>query len=114
MNQPRDKQPTISPKLDLWKFSTVFLLIVLVVSWSWAAISFMVNDSALEAVRNHQTSIRDLNSKIVMLEVQVQDLQTRQRDLGERIEMFNNMRLRDIEFLQSQINRAAGPVKTIR
>lgn len=99
-------------KLDAWKFSTVFLLFVLLVSWVWMIISFIVNDSALDSVRSQQTTLRELNSKMVLLEVQMQDLQSRNKALNEKLDAFNTLRQRDVEYLQSQLTR--GPIKNIR
>jgi FtsZ-binding cell division protein ZapB len=75
-------------------------------------IAGIINDSAMESVRSQQMTVRELTDKMITLNMQVQDLQSRNKALGERIDAFNTMRLRDYEYLQSQINRA--PVKVIR
>jgi uncharacterized protein YlxW (UPF0749 family) len=56
--------------------------------------------------------VRELSDKVITLNMQVQDLQSRNKALNERIDAFNTIRLRDYDYLQSQINR--GSVKTIR
>jgi uncharacterized protein YlxW (UPF0749 family) len=99
-------------KVDVWKFSTVFLMLLLIISWVWMLIAGIINDSAMDSVRGQQLQVRELTNQMVTLNMQVQDLQSRNKALGERIDAFNTMRLRDYEYLQSQINR--GPVKVIR
>ena len=99
-------------RMDVWKFSTVFLMVILIISWVWMMIAGIINDSAMDSVRNQQMTVRELTNKIITLEMQVQDLQSRNKALNERIEAFNTLRQRDVEYLQSQINR--GPIKAIR
>ena len=99
-------------KMDVWKFSTIFLMVILIISWVWMMIAGIINDSAMDSVRNQQMTVRELTNKVIMLEMQVQDLQSRNKALNERIETFNTIRQRDVEYLQSQINR--GPIKAIR
>lgn len=99
-------------KVDVWKFSTIFLMVILIISWVWMMIAGIINDSAMDSVRNQQMTVRELTNKVITLEMQVQDLQSRNKALNERIEAFNTLRQRDVEYLQSQINR--GPIKAIR
>jgi len=99
-------------KMDVWKFSTVFLMVVVIISWVWMMIAGIINDSAMESVRGQQMQVRELTNKIITLEMQVQDLQIRNKALNERIESFNTLRQRDVEYLQSQINRIT--IKPIR
>lgn len=99
-------------KVDVWKFSTIFLMVILIISWVWMMIAGIINDSAMDSVRNQQMTVRELTNKVITLEMQVQDLQSRNKALNERIETFNTIRQRDVEYLQSQINR--GPIKAIR
>ncbi len=99
-------------KVDVWKFSTVFLMVVLIISWVWMLINSIITDSSMESVRSQQVTVRELTNKMVTLEMQVMDLQSRSKALNERIESFNTLRQRDVEYLQSQINR--GPIKAIR
>jgi uncharacterized protein YlxW (UPF0749 family) len=99
-------------KVDVWKFSTIFLMLLLIISWVWMLIAGIINDSAMESVRGQQMQVRELTNQMVTLNMQVQDLQSRNKALSERIDAFNTIRLRDYEYLQSQINR--GPVKAIR
>jgi uncharacterized protein YlxW (UPF0749 family) len=99
-------------KVDVWKFSTIFLMLLLIISWVWMLIAGIINDSAMESVRSQQMTVRELTDKVITLNMQVQDLQSRNKALNERIDAFNTIRLRDYEYLQSQINR--GPVKVIR
>jgi uncharacterized protein YlxW (UPF0749 family) len=99
-------------KVDVWKFSTIFLMLLLIISWVWMLIAGIINDSAMESVRGQQMQVRELTNQMVTLNMQVQDLQSRNKALSERIDAFNTIRLRDYEYLQSQINR--GPVKVIR
>ncbi len=99
-------------KMDVWKFSTIFLMVILIISWVWMMIAGIINDSAMESVRGQQMQVRELTNKIITLEMQVQDLQIRNKALNERIESFNTLRQRDVEYLQSQINRIT--IKPIR
>ena len=99
-------------KVDVWKFSTVFLMVILIISWVWMMIAGIINDSAMESVRGQNMQVRELTNQVITLNMQVQDLQSRNKALSERIDAFNTMRLRDYDYLQSQINR--GPVKAIR
>ena len=99
-------------RVDVWKFSTIFLMVLLIISWVWMLITSIITDSSMETVRSQQVTVRELTNKMVTLEMQVQDLQSRNKALNERIEAFNTLRQRDVEYLQSQINR--GPIKAIR
>jgi uncharacterized protein YlxW (UPF0749 family) len=99
-------------KVDVWKFSTVFLMVILIISWVWMMIAGIINDSAMESVRGQNMQVRELTNQVITLNMQVQDLQSRNKALTERIDSFNTLRQRDYEYLQSQINRA--PVKAIR
>ena len=99
-------------KVDVWKFSTIFLMVLLIMSWVWMLITGIITDSSMESVRSQQVQVRELTDKVITLNMQVQDLQSRNKALNERIDAFNTIRLRDYEYLQSQINR--GPVKVIR
>lgn len=98
--------------MDVWRFSTVFLMVLLIISWVWMMIANIINDSSMESVRSQQMQMREITNKVITLEMQVLDLQSRNKALNERIESFNTLRLRDYEYLQNQIVR--GPVKTIR
>ncbi len=93
-------------KVDVWKFSTVFLMVVLIISWVWMLINSIITDSSMESVRSQQVTVREITNKVITLEMQVMDLQSRNKALNERIESFNTLRQRDVEYLQSQINRA--------
>ena len=99
-------------KVDVWKFSTIFLMVLLIMSWVWMLITGIINDSSMDSIRSQQVQVRELTDKVITLNMQVQDLQSRNKALNERIDAFNTIRLRDYDYLQSQINR--GPVKTIR
>jgi uncharacterized protein YlxW (UPF0749 family) len=99
-------------KVDVWKFSTIFLMVLLIMSWVWMLITGIITDSSMESIRSQQVQVRELTDKVITLNMQVQDLQSRNKSLNERIDAFNTIRLRDYEYLQSQINR--GPVKAIR
>jgi uncharacterized protein YlxW (UPF0749 family) len=99
-------------KMDVWRFSTVFLMVLLIMSWVWMLITNIINDSSMESIRSQQVQVRELTNKIITLEMQVQDLQSRNKALNDRIDAFNTIRLRDYDYLQSQINR--GPIKAIR
>ena len=98
--------------VDVWKFSTILLMVILIISWVWMMIAGIINDSAMESVRGQNMQVRELTNQVITLNMQVQDLQSRNKALNERIDTFNTIRLRDYEYLQSQINR--GPIKTIR
>jgi uncharacterized protein YlxW (UPF0749 family) len=99
-------------KVDVWKFSTIFLMVLLIISWVWMLITGIITDSSMESIRSQQVQVRELTDKVITLNMQVQDLQSRNKALNERIDAFNTIRLRDYDYLQSQINR--GPVKSIR
>jgi uncharacterized protein YlxW (UPF0749 family) len=99
-------------KVDVWKFSTIFLMVLLIISWVWMMIAGIITDSSMESIRSQQSEMRELTNQVITLNMQVQDLQSRNKALTERIDAFNTLRQRDYEYLQSQINR--GPVKTIR
>jgi len=99
-------------KVDAWKFSTILLMVILIISWVWMMIAGIINDSAMESVRGQNLQVRELTNQVITLNMQVQDLQSRNKALNERIDAFNTLRQRDYEYLQSQINR--GPVKAIR
>jgi uncharacterized protein YlxW (UPF0749 family) len=99
-------------KVDAWKFSTILLMVILIISWVWMMIAGIINDSAMESVRGQNMQVRELTNQVITLNMQVQDLQSRNKALTERIDAFNTLRQRDYEYLQSQINRA--PVKAIR
>ena len=99
-------------KVDVWKFSTIFLMVLLIISWVWMMIAGIISDSSMESIRSQQSEMRELTNQVITLNMQVQDLQSRNKALNERIDAFNTIRLRDYEYLQSQINR--GPIKTIR
>jgi predicted PurR-regulated permease PerM len=99
-------------KVDVWKFSTVFLMLLLIISWVWMIINSIITDSSMESVRSQQVTVREITNKVITLEMQVMDLQSRNKALNERVESFNTLRQRDVEYLQSLINR--GPIKTIR
>jgi uncharacterized protein YlxW (UPF0749 family) len=99
-------------KMDVWRFSTVFLMVLLIMSWVWMLITGIINDSSMESIRSQQVQVRELTDQVITLNMQVQDLQSRNKALNERIDAFNTIRLRDYDYLQSQINR--GPIKAIR
>jgi len=99
-------------KMDVWRFSTVFLMVILIISWVWMLITGIINDSSMESIRSQQVQVRELTDQVIALNIQVQDLQSRNKALNERIDAFNTIRLRDYDYLQSQINR--GPIKAIR
>jgi uncharacterized protein YlxW (UPF0749 family) len=99
-------------KMDVWRFSTVFLMVLLIMSWVWMLITGIINDSSMESIRSQQVQVRELTNQVITLNMQVQDLQSRNKALNERIDAFNTIRLRDYDYLQSQINR--GPIKAIR
>jgi sensor domain CHASE-containing protein len=87
-------------------------MLLLIISWVWMLIAGIINDSAMDSVRGQQLQVRELTNQVITLNMQVQDLQSRNKALTERIDAFNTLRQRDYEYLQSQINRA--PVKAIR
>ena len=99
-------------KVDVWKVTTILLMVVLIMSWVWMLITGIITDSSMDSIRSQQLQVRELTNQVITLNMQVQDLQSRNKALNERIDTFNTVRLRDYEFLQSQINR--GPIKTIR
>jgi uncharacterized protein YlxW (UPF0749 family) len=99
-------------KVDVWRFSTIFLMVLLIMSWVWMLITGVITDSSMDSIRSQQVQVRELTDKVITLNMQVQDLQSRNKALNERIDAFNTIRLRDYDYLQSQINR--GSVKTIR
>ena len=87
-------------------------MVLLIISWVWMFITSMINDSTMQIVRSQQAQVRELTDKTVTIEMQILDLQSRNKALNDRIEAFNTLRQRDHEYLQNQINR--GPVKAIR
>jgi uncharacterized protein YlxW (UPF0749 family) len=99
-------------KVNVWQFSTIFLMVLLIMSWVWMLINGIITDSSMDSVRSQQVQLREITNQVITLNMQVQDLQSRNKALNERIDAFNTIRLRDYEYLQSQINRA--PVKAIR
>ena len=99
-------------KVNVWQFSTIFLMVLLIMSWVWMLINGIITDSSMDSVRSQQVQVREITNQVITLNMQVQDLQSRNKALNERIDAFNTIRLRDYEYLLSQINRA--PVKTIR
>ena len=99
-------------KVNVWQFSTIFLMVLLIMSWVWMLINGIITDSSMDSVRYQQVQVREITNQVITLNMQVQDLQSRNKALNERIDAFNTIRLRDYEYLQSQINRAS--VKAIR
>ena len=99
-------------KVDAWKFSTIFLMVLVIMSWVWILITSIITDSSTESIRSQDVQLRELTNQVITLNIQVQDLQSRNKALNERIDALNTIRLRDYEYLQSQINR--GPIKAIR
>jgi uncharacterized protein YlxW (UPF0749 family) len=99
-------------KVNVWQFSTIFLMVLLIMSWVWMLINGIITDSSMDSVRSQQVQVREITNQVITLNMQVQDLQSRNKALNERIDAFNTIRLRDYEYLQSQINRAS--VKAIR
>jgi uncharacterized protein YlxW (UPF0749 family) len=97
---------------DVWKFSTIFLLVVLSATWLWLIITSIVHDSAMENIQAQYAVTRKLTDDVVTMQMQMQDLQSRNKALNEKIDALNTLRQRDVEYLQSQINR--GPIKVIR
>jgi uncharacterized coiled-coil protein SlyX len=95
-----------------WKLVSAFLFMALVLSWGYFQFSSMLNNSAFETLSHQRTQIRDLNTQITQINLQLQDLQTRNRALSERVESYNLQRVRDHELVMSQINRSAA--RTIR
>ena len=54
-------------KVDVWKFSTIFLMLLLIISWVWMLIAGIINDSAMDSVRGQQLQVRELTNQIVTL-----------------------------------------------
>ena len=99
-------------KVNVWQFSTIFLMVLLIMSWVWMLINGIITDSSMDSVRSQQVQVREITNQVITLNMQVQDLQSRNKALNERIDAFNTIRLRDYDYLLSQINR--GSVKAIR
>jgi peptidoglycan hydrolase CwlO-like protein len=99
-------------KVDVWKFSTIFLMVLLIISWVWMIITSIIHDASTDTIRSQGTKLRELTDQTITLNMQIQDLQSRNKALNERIDTLNAVRQRDYDYLQSQINR--GPIKTIR
>jgi sensor domain CHASE-containing protein len=99
-------------KIDPWKVTTILLMVTLIISWVWMMITGIITDSSMEYIRSQQVQMREITNQVITLNMQVQELQSRNKALAERIDAFNTLRQRDYEYLQSLINR--GPVKAIR
>jgi Tfp pilus assembly protein PilO len=96
----------------IWKFVSAVLFMSLILSWGYFQFVSMIKDSAFETLAHHRTEIRNLNTQITQMNIQIQDLQSRNKALGERVESYNLQRVRDHEFAMSQINRP--PVRAVR
>jgi peptidoglycan hydrolase CwlO-like protein len=96
----------------VWKFISAALFLALLISWSYFQFASMLNNSAFESLSHHRTELRRLDNQVAVLNSQLQELQNRNRALNERVEAYNAQRTRDIEFLNSQINRPL--VRTVR
>lgn len=88
-----------------WKLVSAFLFMALVLSWGYFQFNNMLNNSAFETLSHQRTQIRDLNTQITQINLQLQDLQTRNRALSERVESYNLQRVRDHELVMNQLNR---------
>ena len=88
------------------------LFTLLIVSWAYFQFVNMMNDSAFETLTHHRTEIRNLNNQLIQLNIKLEDMQNKNRMLESRIDMFNNMRIRDHEQVMGQIN--GRPVRAIR
>jgi type VI protein secretion system component VasK len=90
---------------NTWKLISAFLFMALVLSWGYFQFSSMLNNSAFETLSHQRTQIRDLSTQITQINLQLQDLQTRNRALSERVESYNLQRVRDHELVMSQLNK---------
>jgi Tfp pilus assembly protein PilO len=97
---------------SIWKLLSAFLFMALVLSWGYFQFNTMLNNSAFETLSHHRTEIRNLNTQLTQMNIQIQDLQSRNKALSERVESYNLQRTRDHELVMSQLNR--GPIKTVR
>jgi Tfp pilus assembly protein PilO len=97
---------------NFWRAITAVLFALLVMSWGYFQFVSMMNDSAFETLSHHRTEIRNLNNQLTQLNIKLEDLQNKNRMLENRIDTFNNMRIRDHELAMSQIN--AATLKRVR
>jgi predicted PurR-regulated permease PerM len=87
-----------------YKISTYLLSLLLAFSWCLFTVYVIINGSSIDMVKEQRESIRKLENQIITFEIQLTDMHARQRANQERIETINQLRIRDYEFLNSQIN----------
>jgi hypothetical protein len=89
-----------------YKFTSGILIVALMASWCMFMVYSIINGSSIDMIKAQRDDIRRLQNEIISLEIQLTDIHTRQRSLQERIETINQLRVRDYEFINSQINNA--------
>jgi Tfp pilus assembly protein PilO len=98
-------------KSIFWKLLSAMLFTFLVLSWGYFQFTKMLNDSAFETLSFHRNEIRNINTQLVNMNIQLQDLQSKNKTLSEKVESYNLQRVRDHEMLSSQVVR---PVRNVR
>ena len=99
-------------KSMFWKLLSAALFTSLVLSWGYFQFTTMLNDSAFETLSHQRNEIRNINTQLVNMNIQLQDLQSKNKVLSEKVESYNLQRVRDHELLLGQVNRPT--VRTIR
>jgi predicted nuclease with TOPRIM domain len=93
----------------VWQFLTAALTLSLLISWSYFQFVSMLNDTALENLSHVRSEVRKLDNQVAVLNTQLSDLRSQHRILSERVESYNQQRIRDHELI---LNRQ--PVRTVR
>ena len=81
----------------IWQFLTAALALSLLMSWSYFQFASMLNNTALENLSHLRSEVRRLDNQAAILNTQLNDLRSQHRVLNERVESYNQQRIRDLE-----------------
>jgi peptidoglycan hydrolase CwlO-like protein len=98
--------------LRVWQFLTAALTLSLLMSWSYFQFVSMLNDAAMENLSHVRSEVRRLDNQVAILNTQLSDLRSQHRSLGERVENYNQQRVRDHELVMA--NQPRPLVRTVR
>jgi predicted nuclease with TOPRIM domain len=96
----------------IWQFLSAALALSLLMSWSYFQFASMLNNTALETLSHVRSEVRRLDNQVAILNTQLNDLRSQHRILSERVESYNQQRIRDHELVVNNQNRQA--VRTLR